>query len=114
MIELSHHFGKPEGWGGLQQYWFPDYYETPLEERFQVAAGLAEANPWEPASFRLALSRNCIPRLAVHMRDRDGWTLVHIIAWVIGRLTSFSRDDRMGEDFEGMSRNSTIAIQKYF
>ena len=109
--------GTSEGFVGLQQCWFPEYYETSLEERFEVAAGLSRLNIWEPALFRLALSRNCIPKPALHMRDSAGRTLLHHVAWVIGSIAAESANNKGNKidasALEGTSRNSTIVIQKY-
>ena len=115
--ELGQYWGTPESFVGFQQFWYPEYYETALEERFIVAAALATENIWRPALFRLALSRNCIPNLAVHMRDSGGRTLLHIVARVIGSIAADSANNkdnmRDASALEGMSRNSTIVMQKY-
>lgn len=110
--ELSHYCGSEEDFVALQQYWFPEYYQTALEERFQVAADIVKTNRWSPSLFRLALSRSCIPKLAVHMRDRDGRTLLHVVAWVIGASCS-ERHSWLRDTIKGMSSNSTTAIPKY-
>lgn len=110
--ELREYGGTSENFVELQQCWFPEYYDTALEERFQVAIHLAKTNMSRPALFRLALSRDCIPKLAVHMRARDGRTLLHVVAWVIGLLAQ--ADEDYGRDaLEGMSRRSTTVIPKY-
>ena len=102
---------------GLQQCWFPEYYETSLEERVEVAADLSRLNIWKPALFRLALSRNCIPKPALHMRDSVGRTLLHHVAWIIGSIAAKSANNKGNKidasALEGTSRNSTIVIQKY-
>ena len=115
--EISHYQGTSEDFLGLQQCWFPEYYEMALEERVEVAADLVRINNWRPALFRLALSRNCIPNRAVHVRDSGGQTLLHIIARVIGSIAAESVNGkgsrRNASALEGMSRNSTIVIHKY-
>ena len=82
-----------------------------------MAVYLAKTNVWTPVLFRFALSRNCIPKLAIHMRDRYGWTLVHEVAWVIGSIAAESVNGKgnnwNASALEGMSRNSTIVIHKY-
>lgn len=114
--DLRYYRRTLEDFVGFQQCWFPEYYETALEERFEVAVGLARVNIWRPALFRLALSRNCIPKFAVHMRDSGGKTLLHIVAWVIGSIAAESANEkgnmRDASALEGMSRISTIVIQK--
>lgn len=92
--ELIYYQGTPEDFVGLQQCWFPEYYEMALEERLEVAADLVRIDIWRPALFRLALSRNCIPNLAVHVRDSGGQTLLHIVAWVIGSIAAESANGK--------------------
>ena len=115
--KLVNYHGTSEDFVGLQQCWFPEYYDIALEERFQVASGLAKLHIQRPDLFRLALSRNCIPKNAVHMTDRYGQTLVHVVAWVIGSIAAESVNGkgnrRNASALEGMSRNSTIIIHKY-
>ena len=115
--ELVHYHGTLEDFVGLQQCWFPEYYEMALEERVEVAADLVKIDIWRPALFRLALSRNCIPNLAVNVRDSCGQTLLHIVAWVIGSIAAESVNGkgnrRNASALEGMSRNSTIVTHKY-
>ena len=84
-----------------------------MQERVQVAADLAKENLWRPSLFRLALSRNCIPKHAVHMRDKDGRTLLHVVGWVIGQLATDSLSKKYEVQLEGMLRNSTIVMKKY-
>ena len=114
--QLKDFNGTSERFVRLQQGWFPEYYETALEERFRVAVGVAKKNEHQPFLFRLALSRNCIPKLAVHMRDRDGQTLVHVVAWVMGRITgrpTWYNGSKKNALLEGMSHHSTTVTPKY-
>ena len=90
IMELGYYQGTSEDFVGLQQCFFPEYYETALEERVEVAADMAKVDMGRPALFRLALSRNCIPNPAVHVRDSGGQTLLHTVAWVIGAIAAES------------------------
>ena len=66
----------------------PRYYETALEERIDTATGISWDSFFDgPALFRRALTRNYdIPRPAIGIRNGEGQTLLHTVAWKIGDL----------------------------
>ena len=99
ITDLSYYRGRPKDFIGLQQCWFPEYYEIALEDRVEVAANIVKMNTWSSDVFRLALSRNCIPNLAVHVRDSGGQTLLHTVAWAIGYIQAEPADCKSNEGY---------------
>ena len=106
-LRLYH--GSEEVFTLWQQSLSPQYYETALEERFQMAIDLTFYNDNGSALFRRALTRNHhIPRLAVGIRDVGGQTLLHAVAWKIGDLAQYifrhpTESKAHEEDLQGRS-----------
>ena len=102
---LRFYHGSEEGFTLWQQALSPQYYETALEERFELAIELSLDHPPTgrflprlrkdhfyngPALIRRALTRDYhIPRLAVGMRNGKDLTLLHAVALKIGELAQY-------------------------
>ena len=92
-----------------QQSLSPQYYETTLEERIETAIELSLSLNNRSALFRRALTRNYdIPRPAIGIRNGEGQTLLHAVAWKIGKLAQYifrhpTESKAHEEDLQGRS-----------
>ena len=87
---LRFYHGSEEVFTLWQQSLSPQYYETALEERLELAIGFSlDHYSNGPALFRRALTRDHIPRLAVGMRNGKGQTVLHAVALVLGEFVQY-------------------------
>ncbi|KAK0511508.1 hypothetical protein JMJ35_006081 [Cladonia borealis] len=87
---LRFYHGSEEVFTLWQQSLSPQYYETALEERIELAIELSlDHYSNGPALFRRALTRGHIPRLAVGMRNGKGQTVLHAVALVLGEFAQY-------------------------
>ena len=82
--------GLKEGFTLWQQYCKPQYYETALEERVDLAISFTALHRLNgPELFRTALARNHIPHLAVAIRNRGCETLLHAVGRSLGKTAKY-------------------------
>ena len=97
-LRLYH--GSEEVFTIWQQSLSPQYYETALKERIELAIGFSTHSINRPALFRRALTRDHIPRPAVGMRNFLGQTLLHAVALRIGKCAQYIFGDPQRESKE--------------
>ena len=107
---LRFYHGSEEVFTLWQQSLSPQYYETALEERIELAIELSlDHYSNGPALFKRALARDYIPRLAVGMRNGKGQTILHAVALVLGEFAQYmlkhplAQSKRYEEDLAGRS-----------
>lgn len=86
---MGYYQGPKEGFSIWQQSADPFYYERPLEERFEVATTLLYAGNG-PDVLRLSLAPGPLPPLAYSIINKDGITLLNIVARSMGSWSHYS------------------------
>ena len=88
--DLDWYSGSKEGFSLWQQALDPFFYQSPLEERIEVAFSLA-GNDNGPDILRLSLALGPLPPLAHSTTDVIGRTLLHAVAKHMSRVLSWNR-----------------------
>jgi len=91
---LDVYCGNKEGFLLWQQTMDPCYYAKPLRERVVTAIELAYA-PNEPETVRTSIALGSIPPLTRTVRNDEGESLLHGVAWHIGFTSVFIATKRV-------------------